>query len=83
MCISVAFAIIYPFSVEIFPTVIRNNGLAVASAGARVGGFVAPYILILVGTMYSRMHTQLFIIYFENVRNAFVPIVFRDLMQVK
>ena len=48
LCISSAFATMYPLTVEIFPTVLRNVGLGVTSTGGKIGGFVSPYINLLV-----------------------------------
>ncbi|XP_052828494.1 organic cation transporter protein isoform X3 [Octopus bimaculoides] len=45
--ISAAFASIYLLSAEIFPTVVRGNGLGVASMFARFGSIFAPFILQL------------------------------------
>jgi len=50
--ISAAFAIIYVWSAELFPTVVRNAGMGASSSFARVGGMVAPYIADLVMTLY-------------------------------
>ncbi|XP_064606577.1 organic cation transporter protein-like [Liolophura sinensis] len=41
---SAAFAIIYIFSSELFPTVVRNGGMGVSSMSARVGSMASPYI---------------------------------------
>ncbi|XP_005098247.1 organic cation transporter protein [Aplysia californica] len=41
---SAAFAVIYVFSAELFPTVMRNSGMGLSSFSARIGGVVAPYI---------------------------------------
>lgn len=45
---SAAFATIFLYSAELFPTVIRNTGLGVANFCARTGGMIAPYIPDLV-----------------------------------
>lgn len=46
--ISGSFALIYVYSVEIFPTVLRISGLGLCSVFARIGGMTAPYLLQLV-----------------------------------
>lgn len=42
--IAAAFAIIYVWSAEIYPTVVRNAGMGASSAFARIGGMISPYI---------------------------------------
>ncbi|WAR11396.1 S22AL-like protein, partial [Mya arenaria] len=39
-----AFSVIYIFSLELYPTVLRNAGMGASSCVARFGGMVAPYI---------------------------------------
>ncbi|KAK3098565.1 hypothetical protein FSP39_020715 [Pinctada imbricata] len=39
-----AFAVIYVWAAELFPTVVRNAGMGASSSCARVGGMVSPYI---------------------------------------
>ncbi|OWF37560.1 Organic cation transporter protein [Mizuhopecten yessoensis] len=41
---SAGFAIIYIYSAELFPTVLRNAAIGIFSCGARVGSMVAPLI---------------------------------------
>nr|XP_055076073.1 solute carrier family 22 member 13 [Misgurnus anguillicaudatus] len=45
--ITASFAIIYIYSAELFPTVLRQTGLGVASMFARIGGVLAPLINLL------------------------------------
>ncbi|XP_060072924.1 organic cation transporter-like protein isoform X6 [Ylistrum balloti] len=42
--VSAAFAVIYVWSAELYPTVVRNAGMGASSSCARVGGMIAPYI---------------------------------------
>ncbi|XP_060594048.1 organic cation transporter protein-like isoform X2 [Ruditapes philippinarum] len=41
---SAAFSMVYVYSAELFPTVVRNAGMGSSSCMARVGGMIAPYI---------------------------------------
>ena len=41
---SAGFAVIYVYSAELFPTVMRNSGIGFCSLMARIGGILAPYI---------------------------------------
>lgn len=41
---SMAFASVFLYSAELFPTVVRNSGLGIANFCARTGGIIAPYI---------------------------------------
>merc|ERR1711862_175481 len=44
---SAAFALIYLYSAEMFPTEVRNTALGTCSMVARLGSLVAPYIASL------------------------------------
>ncbi|CAL1546123.1 unnamed protein product [Lymnaea stagnalis] len=41
---SASFVIIYIYSAELFPTVMRNSGMGLCSVTARIGAVLAPYI---------------------------------------
>ncbi|KAF7664681.1 hypothetical protein LDENG_00168470 [Lucifuga dentata] len=45
--ITASFAVIYVYTAEIFPTVIRQTGIGVSSMFARMGGVLAPMINML------------------------------------
>uniref|UniRef100_A0AAV2K3Z2 Major facilitator superfamily (MFS) profile domain-containing protein n=1 Tax=Knipowitschia caucasica TaxID=637954 RepID=A0AAV2K3Z2_KNICA len=45
--ITASFAVIYVYTAEIFPTVIRQTGIGVSSMFARMGGVLAPMINLL------------------------------------
>ncbi|XP_075867317.1 solute carrier family 22 member 13 isoform X2 [Nelusetta ayraudi] len=45
--ISASFAVIYVYTAEIFPTVLRQTGIGVSSMFARMGGVLAPIINML------------------------------------
>ena len=44
-CVSGVYNIIYTYSTEVYPTVVRSNGLGYNSVCGRVGGMVFPFIL--------------------------------------
>ncbi|XP_046374256.2 organic cation transporter protein-like [Haliotis rufescens] len=39
-----SFAIVYVYTAELFPTMVRNSGVGVSSFCARIGGMASPYI---------------------------------------
>lgn len=45
--ITATFAVIYVFSAELFPTVIRNIGMGVVSFTNRMGGVLAPFVVLM------------------------------------
>ena len=52
------FLIVYS-SAEIFPTVIRNSGMGIVSVFARIGGMLAPFILMLGDVRPNLQYTAL------------------------
>ncbi|XP_050392935.1 organic cation transporter protein isoform X1 [Patella vulgata] len=42
---TMGFAIIYVFSSELFPTVVRQAGMGFSSSFARLGGMISPYVV--------------------------------------
>lgn len=46
-CISASYSVLYVYSAELFPTVVRNAGMGVSSLSARIGGMAAPFIVLL------------------------------------
>ncbi|KAM9302161.1 solute carrier family 22 member 20-like [Gastrophryne carolinensis] len=46
-CLSSSFCCAYLYATELFPTVIRQSGMGVASVNARIGSIVAPMVLLL------------------------------------
>jgi MFS family permease len=49
--VSAAFASVYVYTVELFPTSVRHRSLALCSMFARVGNLIAPFISDLVGSL--------------------------------
>jgi len=47
LCLAASFAVVYIHSGEIFPTTIRNSAMGIVSVAARVGGILAPFIVLL------------------------------------
>jgi len=58
--ITYSYALIYLYTPEIYPTVVRGAGLGVASMMSRIGGVVAPLIADLVSrSLFSTHDTTL------------------------
>lgn len=48
MVAAAAYATVYLFTAELFPTVVRSTTMGVSAFFASVGGMFAPYIVVLV-----------------------------------
>lgn len=59
-CIAASFAIIYVYSAEIFPTVVRNVGIGTCSTIGRIGSILSPFVKELGKATYDSIP---FIIY--------------------
>lgn len=46
--VSTAFALLYVYTSELFPTEARNKGMGISSVAARIGGILAPFVSLLV-----------------------------------
>ena len=50
LAITTSYGVIYIYTAELFPTVIRNAGVGTSSLCARIGGIICPYINMLIDT---------------------------------
>ena len=44
-----SFALIYNYTAELYPVVVRSNGVGIGSIAGRVGGILFPFVLDLKG----------------------------------
>ncbi|CAG5112533.1 Oidioi.mRNA.OKI2018_I69.chr2.g6740.t1.cds [Oikopleura dioica] len=49
--VSCAFAVIWIYASELFPTVVRTNAVGLGSMAGRIGGIVSPFILEIGGSI--------------------------------
>ena len=55
MGVTAAFASIYVYSSELFPTIFRNVALGICSSSARVGSMLAPQVVVLFREPYTTL----------------------------
>jgi hypothetical protein len=56
MCSAGSLAIIYNYTVEIFPTVVRSSGTSFGSMSGRIGSMLAPLLHNLVSLLSILQH---------------------------
>lgn len=44
---TMAFSVVYIYTAEIYPTVLRNVGMGMCSSAARIGSITSPYVIYL------------------------------------
>jgi len=57
LAVSTAFALLYVYTSELFPTEVRNKGLGITSVSARIGGILAPFIASLVSKNFKLLYS--------------------------
>ncbi|KAK6169201.1 hypothetical protein SNE40_020297 [Patella caerulea] len=67
LAISAAYATIYIFTAELFPTVLRNTALGSSSTCSQIGGMISPYIADLGILIGGDLKTALPLIVFGTV----------------
>ena len=44
---TMSFTVVYAYTAEIYPTVLRNVGMGMCSSAARIGSITAPFIIYM------------------------------------
>ncbi|XP_034039404.1 solute carrier family 22 member 5-like [Thalassophryne amazonica] len=45
LCVSASYGFVFVFTPELFPTVVRNMGVGMASTASRIGSVICPYVI--------------------------------------
>lgn len=51
--VTIAFSVVYGYTVELYPTVLRTTALGSCSMMGKIGSIVAPYFIYLRKCIYS------------------------------
>lgn len=54
--VTAAFAMVYVYTAELYPTVVRNMGVGVSSMASRLGSILSPYFVYLGKSQGPRAH---------------------------
>ncbi|TRY54098.1 hypothetical protein DNTS_031149 [Danionella cerebrum] len=76
---TMSFSVVYIYTTELYPTVLRNLGMGICSSAARLGSITAPYIIYL-GTFNRFLPYILMgsLTILSSVSNLFLPETFRE-----
>ena len=58
-----AFGLIYIYSLELYPTVVRNGGMGLSSCVGRIGSMLAPYVAQSVRFFYQCLKKRVAYLY--------------------
>ncbi|CAH1795803.1 unnamed protein product [Owenia fusiformis] len=74
LAISASFSMIYLYTSELYPTVVRNAGLGLCSTFARIGGILVPLIIPL-GNIYPNLQFAIFgaLSFTSGLLNFYLP----------
>ncbi|XP_078407132.1 organic cation/carnitine transporter 2-like isoform X2 [Cetorhinus maximus] len=87
-----AFAIVYVYTAELYPTVVRNMGVGVSSVGCRFGAIISPYIFylgfhneflpfILIGSL--TVFTAILVLFLPETLNIPLPETIDQMQEIK
>lgn len=56
--VTAAFSMVYVYTAELYPTVVRNMGVGVSSTASRLGSILSPYFIYLGKSRGSSAHRR-------------------------
>uniref|UniRef100_A0A9J8A1F9 Solute carrier family 22 member 5 n=1 Tax=Cyprinus carpio carpio TaxID=630221 RepID=A0A9J8A1F9_CYPCA len=79
--LTISFTVVYIYTAELYPTVLRNLGMGLCSSAARIGSITAPYIIFL-GTFNKYLPYILMgsLTIASSIANMFLPETFRKVL---
>ncbi|KAK2873212.1 hypothetical protein QQF64_017040 [Cirrhinus molitorella] len=78
---TMSFTVVYIYTAELYPTVLRNLGIGMCSSAARIGSITAPYIIFL-GTFNKYLPYILMgsLTIASSITNMFLPETFEKVL---